>query len=86
MCVNFTNLCELVAPPHSVVVYGTVQIGVQKITDFAIKLLHSDYETSETESSEISATSNTDVSSESDSRSTESSESETDNDNSDLSE
>ena len=60
-------------------VYSTVEIGVQKIADFAIKVANSDRETSEFESSESSATFSTDFSSESDlSSSTESSESETD--------
>ena len=64
------------------VVYGMVKIGVQKITDFAIKMPNSDHETSESESSESYATSSTNFSSESDSSSsTESSELETDSDN-----
>ena len=68
------------------IVYGTVEIGGQKITNFAIKMPNSDRETSESESSESSATSRTDFSAESDwSSSAESSESETERDNSDLS-
>ena len=62
-----------------------VEIGVQKIADFATKMPNSNCKTSESKSTESSATSSTDFSSESDpSSSTESSESETDNDNGDL--
>ena len=62
-----------------------VEIGVQKITDFATKMPNSNRKTSESKSTESSATSSSDFSSESNlSSSTESLESETDSDNGDL--